>query len=174
MYFPIFIWYIYISHIKTNEGSILTNDAIINVIKNLIITDNIYLFVSCYYEFSEFSLLNIILMLIAQDIYFYTMHKVFHNKYMYNSFHHIHHQSLQPFYAWRAHIVEHIVVNIGSIAIPFFLFPNNSYVLTLIVLVQVYTSVNGHTGLTDHAKHHIDHNKCLGSIYIMDRLLFTY
>ena len=193
MYFPITFLYIYIANAKVNAkndatalnalgvgGVPLTNvpgvtiEGTIIVLKNLLISELTFLLVSCLYTFpEESSIINIIYLLICQDVYFYTTHRLFHTKYLYQ-YHKIHHAALHPLYAWHASMIEHIIINIGSFAVSFMMFPNSSLVLTLLVGLQTYTSVDGHSGKTEHTLHHIDNNKRYGSIYIVDRILGTY
>jgi sterol desaturase/sphingolipid hydroxylase (fatty acid hydroxylase superfamily) len=193
MYFPVTILYIYLANLKTEcidskdalksvgAGGIrvdnvpgITIDGVILVLKNLLITELAFLFISAYYVFpNEMNYFNILFMMLTQDVYFYTTHRLFHTKYLYK-YHKTHHTGLHPLYAWHAEHIDHIIVNLGSIAVPFMIFPNPGYILTLIALLEIYTSVNGHTGKTVHTEHHTDSNKRYGSLYILDRILGTY
>lgn len=120
---------------------------------------------------------------VLQDVYFYLVHYSLHH---YNvGFHSIHHKRYGAFYAWYCHPFEQLLLNVGSVAIPFILVPNCRVVLLLIVVLQVYTSVNGHNcisvvgsnkqiALELHGGHHLDSKKRFGSIYLMDRIFSTY
>lgn len=173
--------YLYIS-IKKSYGRDISKDVadypiptwvqIINVLENLIITDA--LFVSSFWllPFGSLSFTNLLMMFIVQDIYFYTIHKLFH-VFAYK-LHKLHHSIYGPFYAWHATVIEHITINLMSVGVPWYLFPNPSWLFVIICMMEIYTSVNGHTYGSPHNIHHVYQNKRLGSIYLVDRVLGTY
>lgn len=176
MYIPLYIslLYIYISvHLQSNNYAVKNKEVRI-VAKNIIATELLwylgYSYILTYLP--SFSLLNLILFFITQDIYFYSVHYLLH-KYFYR-IHAMHHSIYGPFYAWYSTVTEHVLLNLGSIAVPFILFPNSSLTLIFIITLQMYTSINGHTENSPHSKHHADPKKRLGSIYLVDRFLDSY
>ena len=166
------IWYLYLSNQLTKSTKQIDLEGTVLVIKNVVIADLLFLAMLTLYNFGEFNLLNIIWLLLAQEVWFYTTHRIAH-KYFYEH-HKIHHGILHPLYAWKACHAEHLIVNLGSFGVPFLMFPNNIYVFCGLVALQIYTSINGHTGNTEHALHHYDMTKRFGSIYILDRLFGSY
>jgi hypothetical protein len=175
MYIPFLIslTYIYFAAIKTTADQIPKRHEFENVLQNLVITEMIYLLGRFWLlSFYEFSLLNFLAFSLVQDIYFYLVHYILH-KYLY-FIHKQHHSVYGPMHAWHCYWVEHIILNIGSVGIPFMLFPNPSWFLLLITIAEIYTSVNGHTNGSPHHKHHLDITKRLGSIYLIDRLMKSY
>lgn len=94
---------------------------------------------------------------------------------MYETVHYIHHsRDVSAILGWCAHPIEHLFLNIGSVAFPFFVFNNTKYILTIIAILEAYWSVSGHVKHTPHHIHHIHMNKRFGSIYIIDRLFGSY
>jgi sterol desaturase/sphingolipid hydroxylase (fatty acid hydroxylase superfamily) len=175
MYLPGIITgtYIYFSVKKTVAGDEPKQDALDNVMYNLVLTEILY-FVGYFWiiPFQNFSLFNLFAFWIVQDIYFYLVHLLFH-RYLFQ-YHKQHHSSYGPFLSWYCHWSEHLFLNLGSVGIPFIMFPNPSWLFLLTICIEVYTSVNGHTIGSPHHKHHLDTTKRLGSIYIIDKLLGNY
>lgn len=142
-----------------------------NVILNLAITEVVFmlgwwddLITVQYFKFS-----NILLFYLMQDVYFYCVHKyIFHG--ILWRLHAMHHQCITSYAAWYGHSIEHIVLNIGSVVVPAWLFPTTPFVFMLIIIQQIYTSVNGHSAHSPHSIHHANNNKRFGSIYLIDRL----
>lgn len=174
MYIPalITIWYLYVS-VKKSDNIQPTNLELVQIIINLLITEVLYYIADKYiFVYTNFSIVNIVLFLLAQDIYFYFIHYLLH-KYLY-SIHSKHHTKYGALYAWYATIPDHIFLNLFSVGVPFYIFCNSSYIFVLLIILQIYTSVNGHTKNSPHSTHHKYILKRLGSIYLMDRLLNTY
>lgn len=122
----------------------------------------------------EFSGWNLVYFLLAQDVWMYTIHRMFHKiPYLYQ-FHRLHHSEYAPVYAWLAHPIDHIFINLASVGIPFMLFSNPYWTMVLLCMAQCRSSVTGHDNGTPHHMHHRDHTKQLGSIYLLDRILGSY
>ena len=175
MYIPLLItsWYLYVSVKKSDSSFAPSFSESLQVYINLLITELLYYLAdSCIYTYINFSFINLIMVFIAQDIYFYFMHYLLHN-HLY-LFHIKHHTKYGPFYAWYSTIPDHIFLNLFSLGVPFYLFNNSSLVFVLLVILQIYTSINGHTDNSPHSIHHKNVKKRLGSIYLVDRLLGTY
>ncbi len=176
MYIPLLIsvLYVYLSVRLSNVEFMATDNDIVKVFRNLLITEILFWLGDEYVlRYSDsFSVFNFIIFFVAQDIYFYFIHYLFHR--LFYKYHADHHSLYAPFYAWYGSIYEHVLLNLLSIAIPFILFPNTQLVFVIIIVMQTYTSVNGHTDNSRHNKHHLDPKKRLGSIYLVDRLLGTY
>lgn len=176
MYIPLYITilYLYFSVHLSSQSFVATNRQILKVSKNLFVTECLYCLGDIYVlrYLPSFSIINFILFILAQDVYFYFVHYIMH-KYFY-SIHALHHTIYAPFYAWYGSVYEHIFLNLGSIAIPFILFPNSSLIFLLIITLQTYTSVNGHTSDSPHSVHHVHPKRRLGSVYLIDRLMRTF
>lgn len=180
MYIPfgLTFWYFYLSVKKLPNNSRGPNTLeFINVLRNVLITEILflvtdwYIFPSIFIE--SFSLLNIIGFFIIQDIYFYSIHKLLHIL-LFNSVHSLHHKHYAPYNAWYASLPDHLLLNVGSLGVPFYLFPNTRWLFMIIVFLEIYTSINGHTMNSPHHKHHLDYTKRLGSLYIIDRLMGSF
>lgn len=166
--------YLYFSVHLSLKSFVATNAQILQVSKNLFITELLYFLGDTYlinYN-ASFSFINFILFILMQDLYFYAVHFIMHN-YIYR-IHVLHHSLYSPYYAWYGSVYEHIFLNLGSVGIPFMIFPNSSLCFFVIITLQTYTSVNGHTSDSPHSIHHLHPKKRLGSIYLIDRLLGTY
>jgi hypothetical protein len=175
MYIPglITFWYLYVSVKKSDKTFLPSNLEIVEVFINLLITELLYYVSNThFYTYINFSIFNLIMFFIAQDIYFYSIHYIMHN-YLY-LLHHKHHMKYGSFYAWYATIPDHVFLNLFSFGIPFYIFNNSRTVFVLLIILQIYTSVNGHTKNSPHSIHHKYVNKRLGSIYLVDRLLGSF
>lgn len=91
----------------------------------------------------KFSMFNLIMWYITQDFYFYIVHRWVFHKYL-SVFHNTVSIPLSYYSAWRKHPVEHVVLNLGSIMVSFWLFPNSTLVMYLVMLQQIFTSVSNH------------------------------
>jgi sterol desaturase/sphingolipid hydroxylase (fatty acid hydroxylase superfamily) len=174
MFGLISLFYIYRSYKQMYEPPKI--HVILNLIQNLFITETLYLLshIFGWMPYTYFSFTNLVMFFVMQDLYFYTVHKyLFHNPRFY-SFHKKHHGELQPYAAWYAHFAEHVFLNIGSIYVSWCLFPNHSLLFPIVILQQIYTSVNGHSYNSPHSIHHRDLSKRYGSIYLFDRLFGSF
>lgn len=179
LYIPgiIFMTYFYVSVKKSDlpDDSPMLVDTINTVIFNVLTTELLY-FIGYLYDpfiYVSLSATNLILFFIAQDIYFYLVHKyVFHGPLWF--MHHNHHLYITSYLAWYCNIVEHLLLNVGSVVFAFWLFPNTRWIFVLIICLQTYTSVNGHTTTSPHSVHHRFPNKRYGSIYLLDRMLNSF
>lgn len=97
------------------------------------------------------------------DQWFYWTHRLMHRRWLYSKIHYIHHQWTYPM-AIRtiyAHPIEHIVCNLGAIAIGPLIWPTNQLFMTLWVVVATFNAVLGHSGLnlplTSVEKHDLHH-----------------
>jgi len=180
MYIPfvITILYFYTAVKKLNNTRGPTYEELYIIVRNLLVTEILFWYTD-WYAFSDiftnaFSIINLVMFFISQDIYFYGIHKILHFKYIFQTVHYIHHGHYATYNAWYAHILDHILLNLLSIGVPFAVFPNTRWVFMLIAFLEVYTSVNGHSKNSKHYNHHINHKHRLGSIYIIDRLMGSY
>jgi sterol desaturase/sphingolipid hydroxylase (fatty acid hydroxylase superfamily) len=169
----IILWYAILSvHKQVNWTDFYFKELSI-IFVNLLITEILNEIVCRWFIFPTYlSIINLILLFLFQDVYFYTVHYIMH-KYFY-SYHQLHHEYFGAVYAWMGHPLEHVILNIGSFGIPFLLFPNPYYVYLLLICQQIYTSINGHTDDSPHHRHHRNPTKRYGSIYIVDTLMDTF
>jgi hypothetical protein len=175
MYIPslVTLWYLYLSVKKTDNDYVPNDLELLQVSVNLFITEILYYLVdACVYTYTDFNIFNLVMFFITQDIYFYTVHYLMHN-YLY-IFHNKHHTKYGPFYAWHTTSIDHVFLNLLSFGIPFYLFSNSSSVFIFLILLELYTSINGHTKKSKHSIHHKYTSRRLGSIYIIDKMLGTY
>lgn len=148
-------------------------DQLIRILINILITEILAIYAFWYSNlFSEFSSINLTMFFLTQDIYFYSIHRLLH-AYAYRV-HAVHHEIFGPLFAWNTTLLDHILLNVMSVAVPFYFFPNTKMVLLLIITLEIYTSVNGHTYNSPHHTHHKNLRKRFGSIYLVDRLLGSY
>lgn len=101
------------------------------------------------------------------DIWFYCFHKLFHmNKFLYKNFHAQHHYYTEPFAlsGIECHIIEHLLVNLGSAIIGpvilSFLFNNLSFTFcklwSLSAAISTCLSHSGYKFFSDsHFNHHL-------------------
>ncbi len=158
-----------------DDSHILTSEIINNVTINVLISELLYFIGWLYdpFEYTGLSVKNLLMFFVTQDIYFYLVHKyIFHGPLWY--LHHQHHNYINSYLAWYCSPIEQLLLNLGSVAFSFWLFPNAEWVLVAIICLQTYTSVNGHTPNSPHSVHHRFPNKRFGSIYLVDRLMKSF
>ena len=121
------------------------------------------------------NIINIFNIFILQDVYTYFIHLLFHrNKFLYKYVHSTHHVLYDAFYTFHSNPVDHILMNIFSLAVPAYLAPVNKYVLETIICYQIYSAINGHTEDSEtqrHQEHHINPKKKLGSLYLVEYII---
>jgi len=92
---------------------------------------------------------------IMQDIYFYWMHRLMHNKYIYKYFHKVHHEIKNPniYVSYYEHPVDHIVVWI----VPYIILPHlikiNYYSYIFFLFFTTMISLEGHSGNSLHGRY---------------------
>ncbi len=178
-YFPGFIFSMY-TYIAVKKSDLADNESppmyvINNVFTNLMLTEFVFLLGWLYDPLTveSLSFVRLILFYLAQDVYFYCVHKfIFHGPLWY--LHRTHHAYITSHAAWYQHHIEHIVLNIGSVVVPFWLFSNPPWVFFMIICQQIYTSVNGHTKTSPHSIHHNNMSRRFGSIYLIDRIMDSF
>lgn len=124
-------------------------------------------------------IINIMLWVVVTDIFFYSIHRAFHTKYLYH-YHAIHHTYRYTYGmgAIYAHWLEFILANLFPISIPMFLFKlpfdtcNN-----IVMLATFFTVVISHGGFKlplfgGHLYHHLKYKYNYG-LFKMDNLLKT-
>ena len=174
-YFPIVTaLYLLIASYKSyiRNMRLPTQDDFENVMNNLITTELLYTAYSLVrpiVDYNNYSLISFVGFYLIQDLYFYLVHKFVFHKWYYN-LHKIHHSKFSPFHTWYCHIIEHILLNIGSFAVADLILPLPDILFPIIVAQQVYTSVNGHTPFSPHSAHHANHNVRFGNLWIFDIL----
>lgn len=151
------------------------NDIFTTVMTNVVLTEALFWSGLQYLDFSEsFSLMRLLGFFLAQDLYFYASHRLFHSVPFLYVFHKVHHREYSPVCAWYSHPADHILINVMSVGVSFWLFPNPYWTLVLICIAQCRSSVTGHREGTPHKLHHLNVQKRLGSVYLFDRLLGSY
>jgi len=161
-------WYLLVVFIQTRRLGFTSWQVLINCL----ISDLTLIFYTKQ-NTNKLSVFNLLVFYILQDLYFYTVHRFLFHGILWK-FHAKHHKiKINPADAWNATLVEHICLNLGSVVVPWLLFPNCNTVLYLLVMQQVYTSVNGHKEKSPHSVHH-RYKKRYGSIYLFDRIFNTY
>jgi sterol desaturase/sphingolipid hydroxylase (fatty acid hydroxylase superfamily) len=125
------------------------------------------------------SLWSLLLLLEASSTYFYVMHRLLHHPGLYSRFHRQHHELETPVWQGTLYcsLVEHIVVNAGSLCVPLWFFPVSAPVFVLFVVLATFNAFGAHHapwGQT-HALHHLQRTVNYGAgTYFWDRLLGTY
>lgn len=123
-------------------------------------------------------LMFLIIELIFTDIYFYTTHRMFHHKKLYQKIHRIHHEIKNPIgmFAFYCHPVEMIVVNMGNFYITHMIF-NHSYFHNFLMITIGFTNTilkaHNRNMNTHHLIHHHKIRYNYGLDLFMDRLMGT-
>jgi sterol desaturase/sphingolipid hydroxylase (fatty acid hydroxylase superfamily) len=121
---------------------------------------------------------TIIGILILEDIFFYTCHRLLHTKYFYN-FHATHHEFIHPYAltAIYASPIEHIFSNLLPIFASSLVMKLNWFHLEIFMTIATVNTLIVHSGYKIskfHYKHHMLFNKNYGVLGIMDRIFGTY
>lgn len=171
MYIFLAYWYFALRHTE----QIPKPDVLLTVLVNVLFTEALFWTGLQYLDFNKsFSIWRLLGFLLAQDLYFYASHRLFHSVPFLYVFHKVHHQEYSPVCAWHSHLVDHMLINVASVAVSFWLFPNPYWTLVLICIAQCRSSVTGHRDGTPHQLHHLNVQKRLGSVYLFDRLIGSY
>jgi sterol desaturase/sphingolipid hydroxylase (fatty acid hydroxylase superfamily) len=117
--------------------------------------------------------------IIFGDIWFYSLHRLFHNKILYKYIHKLHHSDKNPIgiLSFHSHPIECIVVNMGSIYIIHYVFVCSTIQYFIVWTTIVFNSIlSSHSRSYKNKKHHIHHkllNYNFGVDIFMDRLFKT-
>jgi len=165
---------------------VLPNVAL-NLAANVFMLNNLDIIVANFYNDYHnniaFYPVGFIICIIWADAWFYITHWYMHyNRFLYKYIHKAHHMYTDPFAfsSFDSNLIEHIVVNVGSvsggaiIAGYLGLFDKNHTGVWF--LLTTYTSCVAHSGYTiKHYLHHkhINYNYGQG-IYLLDRVFGTY
>jgi sterol desaturase/sphingolipid hydroxylase (fatty acid hydroxylase superfamily) len=126
------------------------------------------------------------LLVITGDIYFYTLHRLMHTRYLW-PYHKLHHSDLVSVSkSLDGGVLEHLLCNLGSFIIGFYILLQlnviiNMYVACAWTMVATINTCGSHSSdigpydLGVHKKHHelLKYNYGTG-FYIMDRLFGSY
>lgn len=165
--------------------------AVYNSLKNqfLITLPTIYIALK-YYPMVNNGIIGSIaclpLLVITGDIYFYTLHRLMHTRYLwpYHKFHHSDIVSVAK--SLDADALEHLVCNLGSFVIGFYILSRldiilNMYVICFWTMVASINTCGSHSSggaPYDSGIHRLHHMKLTNNygtgFYIMDRLFGSY
>ena len=114
------------------------------------------------------------LFLLLQELYFYYVHRLLHIPLVYRWIHRWHHDGEHDrAYAWYAHPLEHLVLNIGSCAVPAMILNDHEYLPGLLVAI-IASSVLSHAQDAKHIRyHHQRRHTYFGNWYVLDWLHYT-
>lgn len=161
----------------------------VNIINWILLTiPSTYFYYYDYYQSQYISIiitnafLHIVTWNIFLEIYFYFVHRYFHeNKFLYTYIHKIHHTGIPNSIldVQYAHPLETILVTIPSFwGWPIFLdligFKMNLYALIIMYIVSTYNNINNHIEDNFHMSHHKKWNCNYGTTSILDRFMNTY
>ena len=119
----------------------------------------------------------IILQIGFGEVWFYTIHYLFHTKHLYR-FHKTHHENSEVIgmFALYAHPVDAIVLNLGSMILLHYFIPFSVFHVFFIgSIATINTIITSHTGTSAgfHQEHHRRFHYNYGMNYFMDRLFRT-
>jgi len=108
-------------------------------------------FTQVYVAINEFGLsyffTSIVIMLLLHDTYFYWSHRAMHHPKLFNLFHKVHHQSINPspWAAFAFHPLE-AIVEAGILVIIPFVMPVHPLAIALFLIIMMIYNVYGHLG----------------------------
>lgn len=109
----------------------------------------------------------------------YIVHRFVHETSLYR-WHHMHHSKFGPLAAWYCSAVEHIFINMGTVALGFLICWNLGIYIgaiqtQLFAIYGVYSSVNGHNFGSRHELHHLNSKvRFSDGTFILDKIFGTY
>ena len=175
-----------------NESSYTSYlDATINSLKNQLLytLPGSLLFFTCYpvkYDHLMLSFLAILPLILLSDVYFFLTHRMLHTRLLWK-YHKAHHTNqVHVAKALDANLAEHVIGNLGSFAVPFFILRHfgvtvHIYVLYLWVAISTINTCISHSSkriLGDKGVHEMHHRSLKYNFgtgfYILDRLFGTY
>jgi len=114
------------------------------------------------------------------DVWFYTIHRLFHTKQLYK-YHKVHHEWKQPisYATFYAHPLENIFANLGTILVSLHTFQLSHSLAYFWILLVVTQSVVSHSGditffvKSKHDYHHMYLNCAFGNDLFMDKIFKT-
>jgi fatty acid hydroxylase domain-containing protein 2 len=119
---------------------------------------------------------EIISMIIAAEILFFHMHKLFHCKYLYAKFHYVHHEWTTPqsFASHDSHVIEHIFCNMMPFILPTIFMTNNIISVYTYLFLATLSLVNSHAKeplvSNIHTLHHKRRDCNYGFLFFCDYL----
>lgn len=130
--------------------------------------------------FQQSDVLLIIPYILLTDVAFYSIHRLFHTKYLYY-FHKQHHVWNNPISisTFDAHPLEHLCINVFSVVLPLYVFPVSTLQQSFWIMLATINGIRSHkvnnNKITPHILHHNIRRVNYGTgFHIMDRLLGTY
>ena len=120
--------------------------TLLNCIIQAILMD--YFITTLEMQFTLNNCFNGMIAFVFQDVYFYTLHRFMHNKYVYKYFHKTHHFIKTPNFwsCYYEHPLDHIVVWVMPYIIITKLLKINYWVYWGYVLFSTILSIEGHSG----------------------------
>lgn len=159
------------------------NDVFISILNSIYTLCLSYIF-PIYYDSiypSVKDIYKLALYIIFIDLYFYILHRYMHfNKYLYKHVHKHHHETNITVAAsgFNSSILEHIILNIGSLYIPHMFIQGSYFLISLLVIIGGYSSASSHSGYINciqHNKHHQLLSVNYGNgLYIWDTVFSTF
>lgn len=177
---------------QTRPHAQITMNKVLAQLKNNILASMVVLPLVPYipHLFSVPTILKFVLLPLISEVWFYYIHRLMHHRWFY-SWHAMHHEFIQPhaLAGLYCSVVEMLLVNQLSIAIPFQIMGFTLYELILANILVAINVLKGHSGLakelgaqpwtkifssTEHDTHHKTLKYNFGILYLLDRVHGTY
>lgn len=99
------------------------------------------------------------------DIFFYSLHRLFHTRLLYNNFHRVHHEYIfpVPYSATHAHPFDHFFVNLLPIYLVSLVCGLQYYGVLIFYNIATINTLYSHTLSSYHAEHHKHFNVNYGN-----------
>ena len=132
-------------------------------------------------NYEYYDLYRIIFYFLYSETHFYVVHRLLHYKLFYKYIHKEHHNNIivVSINGLDSGIIEHIILNLGSITFPYLLFGGSQFLLFVTVILGIYSNVSSHSGYKNfselHDYHHQYNKKNYGiHLYLWDRIFNTF
>jgi fatty acid hydroxylase domain-containing protein 2 len=120
---------------------------------------------------------------ILEEIWFYTFHRLAHNKYLYKHIHKKHHEYKAPFCLTSQYcsLIEQIFINIIPLVLGPFIMKSHPHCILMWISLSIVSALNSHSdynfpymaSVIFHDFHHYNFNCNYGAFLFMDRIFDT-
>lgn len=158
----------------------LWEDSTLSSLRNNIISGLIIYFVpkpDYFFDVSDFW--YFLQYIIANDLYFYTIHYILHSKALYK-YHKRHHKVAMTIAvsALDADVPEHIIGNLGSFFIPYYFIGGSKFLFAFVICFFTQHTCQNHSGYKRRNMTHDIHHQLLkynfGNLGLIDIIMGTY
>lgn len=149
-----------------------------NSVLNLVALKNILNWTPGIFTENNNTLIHLGVFYLISETYFYFTHRLLHRWY---SMHKLHHSTINTVASsfYDTTVIEHIVLNMGTIFIPVIMLGISKFEFFIIYNIGIINACISHSGYKNYSDKHFLHHKLFNKnygfgLFIWDRILGTY